>query len=289
MNEKSDNPYVVVLGIAQDAGYPQANCDKECCRKAWENPKLSRYACCLGLVDPVSGEQWLFDATPDIKYQLRLLESSSGINPVNGIFLTHAHIGHYTGLMQFGREVMGVKNLPVYAMNRMRSFIKQNAPWSQLVEIKNIDLIPLADNTVVRLNERISITPFLVPHRGEFSETVGFKITTADKSLIFIPDIDRWEDWEVDIAALVKSVDYAFLDATFFQDGELGRDMREIPHPIVKQTMEIFKELTKDEKETIHFIHFNHTNPLLRNGSEAQNYVKDHGFKISEQGQVIEL
>ncbi|SVD68180.1 uncharacterized protein METZ01_LOCUS421034, partial [marine metagenome] len=110
MEIKNTNPYIVVLGVAQDAGYPQANCNKSCCNKVWENPQLSKFVSCLGLVDPISKQQWLFDATPDIKFQLRLLEIKSNINPLSGIFLTHAHIGHYTGLLQLGKEVMGTKN-----------------------------------------------------------------------------------------------------------------------------------------------------------------------------------
>jgi len=30
-------------------------------------------------------------------------------------------MGHYTGLMHFGREVMGTNNLPVYAMPKMKT------------------------------------------------------------------------------------------------------------------------------------------------------------------------
>ena len=130
-------PYLVVLGTAQDAGFPQANCNKKCCEDAWNMPEKRKFVSCIAIVDPKSKQQWLFDATPDIKFQLNLLEKVSKINPINGIFLTHAHIGHYTGLMQLGREVMGTHNLPVFAMKRMENFIKNNAPWDQLEKIKN--------------------------------------------------------------------------------------------------------------------------------------------------------
>ena len=289
MEIKNTNPYIVVLGVAQDAGYPQANCNKSCCNKVWENPQLSKFVSCLGLVDPISKQQWLFDATPDIKFQLRLLEIKSNINPLSGIFLTHAHIGHYTGLMQLGKEVMGTKNLPVYTMERMLLFLKNNAPWSQLVDIKNINLIPMVNNSIIRLNDRISVSPFLVPHRDEYSETVGYKISTSEKSLIFIPDIDKWDYWDMDINEMIKGVDYAFLDATFYQDGELERDMSAIPHPFVKESMELFSSLSKIDKQKVFFIHFNHTNPLLIEDSDAHNNVKNKGFKIAEQGHSVTL
>ena len=181
MKKHQKGPYIVILGIAQDAGYPQANCNKDCCVRAWNNSLLSKYVSCLALVDPMSKEQWLFDATPDIKFQLRLLEKTSKINSLSGIFLTHAHIGHYAGLMQLGKEVMGTKDLPVYAMQRMQDFLKNNAPWNQLVDINNINLISLENDSSIKLNERIIIKPFLVPHRDEYSETVGYKISTAKK------------------------------------------------------------------------------------------------------------
>ena len=287
MKKNEKTPYVVVLGVAQDAGYPQAGCNKDCCKDAWEDPAKRKNVSCLALVDPISKEQWIFDATPDVKFQLQLLEKKSGINPLSGVFITHAHMGHYTGLMHFGREVMGCNNLPVYCMERMQNFIKTNAPWNQLVEIENIKLKLLRNDSAIELNQRISVTPFLVPHRDEYSETVGYKIKANNKSLIFIPDIDKWEQWETDITELIKKVDYAFLDATFYKNGELKRDMSEIPHPFVEESMGLFSNLSETDKQKVHFIHCNHTNPLLQEGSNAQKEVIKKGFNFAKEGQVI--
>jgi len=287
MKKNEKTPYVVVLGVAQDAGYPQAGCNKDCCKDAWEDPAKRKNVSCLALVDPISKEQWIFDATPDVKFQLQLLEKESGINPLSGVFITHAHMGHYTGLMHFGREVMGCNNLPVYCMERMQNFIKTNAPWDQLVKIENIKLKLLRNDSAIELNQRISVTPFLVPHRDEYSETVGYKIKANNKSLIFIPDIDKWEQWETDITELIKKVDYAFLDATFYKNGELKRDMSEIPHPFVEESMGLFSNLSETDKQKVHFIHCNHTNPLLQEGSNAQKEVIKKGFNFAKEDQVI--
>jgi pyrroloquinoline quinone biosynthesis protein B len=289
MIKKEKNPYVIVLGVAQDAGYPQAGCNKNCCKDAWEDHSKRKNVSCIALVDPISKEQWIFDATPDVKYQLQLLEKKSGINPLSGIFITHAHIGHYTGLMQFGREVIGSKRLPVYCMERMESFIRSNAPWDQLVKIQNINLKLLKNDSIIVLNERINITPFLVPHRGEYSETVGYKINANKKSLVFIPDIDKWEQWNTNIIELIKKVDYAFLDGTFYENGELNRDMSEIPHPFVKESIELFSKLPLYDKQKVHFIHMNHTNPLLLEGSAAQKEVEQKGFNVATEGMIIKF
>jgi len=288
----SDSPYMVVLGIAQDAGYPQAGCLKSCCQLAWKDKHERRMVSCLALVDPTTNEGWLFDATPDFKEQLHRLENLNPDAPTQlaGIFLTHAHIGHYTGLMHLGREVMGAKNVPVFAMPRMRAFLENNGPWSQLVSLHNIKLFPLQADSSIVLNNKIKVTPVKVPHRDEFSETVGFQIEGPQKKVLFIPDIDKWNLWDRRIVEVVKAVDYAFLDGSFFQNGEIpGRDMSEIPHPFVVESMELFKNLSNADKAKIHFIHFNHTNPVLHKDSEARRRVVEAGFNIAEEGQLVPL
>ena len=283
------NPYVMVLGVAQDAGYPQMNCKKDCCKRAWKDTDLQKNTSCLAIVDPTTNEQWIIDATPNIKEQLQLLKSKTYSEKVDGVLLTHAHMGHYTGLMHFGREVMGTNKIPVFAMPKMRTFLKENGPWSQLVELENISLKELRTDSTFHLNKNIKTTPFLVPHRDEFSETVGYEILINKKSLIFIPDIDKWEKWDRNIMDLIEKTDYAFLDATFYKNGELKRDISEIPHPFVEESMELFSALPKTDKQKVHFIHFNHTNPLLINGSHAQKEVRGKGFNLAREGQIIEF
>ena len=285
-------PYMYVLGVVQDAGYPQAGCEKECCQRVYKNPANERYTVSLALVDPISNENWIFDATPNFKEQLKMLSTQlkKPGNLPNGIFLTHAHMGHYTGLMHLGREVMGAKEIPVFAMPKMKSYLENNGPWSQLVNLKNISLKEIKRDSVQVLNERISVTPILVPHRDEFSETVGFLIKVNSKKVLFIPDIDKWSKWDRDIVSYIKQVDIALLDATFFKDGEIkGRAMSEIPHPFVEESMDLFKDLSKTDKSKVYFIHFNHTNPLLIDKSEAQKKVYDAGFNLAKQGMVIPL
>ena len=283
------NPYVMVLGVAQDAGYPQMNCKKDCCKRAWKDTDLQKNTSCLAIVDPTTNEQWIIDATPNIKEQLQLLKSKTYSEKVDGVLLTHAHMGHYTGLMHFGREVMGTNKIPVFAMPKMRTFLKENGPWSQLVELENISLKELRTDSTFHLNKNIKTTPFLVPHRDEFSETVGYEILINKKSLIFIPDIDKWEKWDRNIMDLIEKTDYAFLDATFYKNGELKRDISEIPHPFVEESMDLFSELSEKNKQKVHFIHFNHTNPLLINGSHAQKEVRGKGFNLAREGQIIEF
>ena len=285
--------YLKVLGVAQDAGYPQAACRKQCCQDYWNGKRTKKHVVSLGVVNTATQNTFLFEATPDIWAQMQSLSEltpqKNDLAP-NGIFLTHAHIGHYTGLIHLGREVMGAKGIPVYAMPKMRTFLTENGPWSQLVALRNIQLQKLKNRTTVTLDKKIEITPFLVPHRDEFSETVGYTIAGPNKKVLFIPDIDKWQKWEYNIIDEIAKVDYAFVDGTFFENAELpNRDMSEIPHPFIEESMEYFRDLSATEKAKIHFIHFNHTNPVMNELDSKQQEVIDAGFRVAVEGQVLGL
>lgn len=284
---------IVILGTIQDAGSPQIGCNKSCCMNLFENPDNSRQIVSIGLIDAQNNKTYLFEATPDIVKQMKMLtnyEKQSNKEIADGIFLTHAHIGHYTGLMFLGKEAMDAKNTPVYAMPRMKEFLTNNGPWSQLVARENIKLNEIENEKAIQLSNNIQVTPFLVPHRDEYSETVGYKIIGPNKSALFIPDIDKWPKWDKDILDEIKKVDYAFLDAAFYSGKEINnRDISQIPHPFIIESLEKFKELNKQEKNKVIFIHFNHTNPVIDPNSNEAKAVKALGFKIGKINDVFEL
>ena len=288
----AESSYILVLGIAQDAGYPQTDCYRPHCMRAWENPELKRMASSIAVVDDKLKTKYVFDATPDLREQLYHLHVAAPDTEysLDGVFLTHGHMGHYTGLMHLGREASGSKGVPVYAMPRMREYLSTNGPWSQLVDLGNIRLIELTDAQSSAISDRLTVTPLRVPHREEYTEAVGFRIDGPDKSALFIPDIDKWERWQTDIRDLVRSVDYALLDATFFRDGELpGRAMEDIPHPFVEESMRLFADLNDEERSRVIFIHMNHTNPLLIDGSDEQLLVEKNGFRFAREGMKLPL
>lgn len=278
--------YLTVLGIAQDAGYPQINCEKSCCKPYHEGNVEKKLISCLGLVDLQTKKKWLFDATPDISLQIQALKDLhlKTETVIDGVFLTHAHIGHYTGLMYFGREAMGAKRVPVYAMPKMKQYLTNNGPWSQLVSLENIVLEELQNNMSIKLQEDLQVTPFLVPHRDEFSETVGYKVQGKNKTALFIPDINKWHLWKRNIVEEVKKVDYAFLDATFFKEGEIPRPMSEVPHPFIEETVKLFESETKNTKNKVIFIHFNHSNPALSESHTLKDSLQNLGFQFAKEG-----
>ncbi|MEB8346245.1 MBL fold metallo-hydrolase [Flavobacteriaceae bacterium KMM 6898] len=284
---------LIILGTVQDAGSPHIACAKACCENLYLKPNENRKVVSLGIVDSDYKKKYLFEATPDISKQIKMLKNTdlsvAGEIP-NGIFLTHAHIGHYTGLMYLGKEATNSKGIPVFVMPKMKSFLENNGPWDQLVINNNISLIEMLELEEIKLNPQLTVIPFTVPHRDEYSETVGFTIVGPNKKVLFIPDIDKWHQWGNSIINAISKVDLAFIDATFYDGEELNnRDITTIPHPFVIESMELFRDLSQKEKDKIYFIHLNHTNPLLDKNSGAYKKVLDNGFHVAEIKDVFPL
>ncbi|MBM3413052.1 MAG: MBL fold metallo-hydrolase [Bacteroidetes bacterium] len=274
-----------VVGIMQDGGSPQLGCLKPCCK----NNKQREFVSSIALIDSTNQVFHLLDATPDIASQFQLIyQTLPATYKLGSIFLTHAHIGHYTGLQFLGREAMNAAEVPVYVMPRMGAYLTKNGPWSQLVQLKNIQLQPLVQDQTVQLGG-FQLTPLLVPHRDEFSETVGFRVKGAGKSLLFIPDIDKWEKWDRQLIAEIEKVDYAFIDGTFFADGEINRPMHEIPHPFISETIRLLDTLPRSIRERVYFTHFNHTNPLLQHTHPDRIRLEKDGYHFATTGTILSL
>jgi len=282
--------FTAVLGTGQDAGKPQIGVHSD---PAWKDPSQSALAVSLGLIDHEAQTRYIFDASPDMKHQLYWLDQLDDGRgfALDGVFLTHGHMGHYLGLAHLGREAMGAKSIPVYAMPKMAAFLENNGPWDQLVALKNIDIQRLEDGDAVSLNERLSVTPFAVPHRGEYTETVGYRISSDARSVIYLPDIDSWTEWEEQdgsLQSMVEDNDRLYLDATFFSGAELpGRDMSLIPHPTISTTMAALSHLPDAQRAKVHFIHMNHSNPAHDRRSPASQEIAKKGFNVARSGEVF--
>jgi pyrroloquinoline quinone biosynthesis protein B len=256
---------LVVLGIAQDGGIPHIGCTTGVCADIRAGRRKAEKVASLGLIERGTGEAYLFDATPDLPAQLQRL--TGGEEP-NGIFLTHAHIGHYTGLMYLGREAMAARHVNVYGSERMLTFLRTNGPWNLLVQHGHIALGTVPIDTRVTLAAGLHVTGFKVPHRDELSDTIGYLIQGPRASAIYVPDTDRWETWPRSIRELAAKADLLFLDGTFASPSELpGRDITEIPHPMMSAT----RQLLRGTSAKLWFIHLNHTNKEL----EAADVVRE--------------
>lgn len=302
-------PFAVVLGIAQDGGVPQAGTRVH---PGWEDTAFRRHAACLALVDPTRDARWIVDATPDFREQLHMLDTlarpgsreaeapdhgtdtlaADRNHGIEGIVLTHAHVGHYTGLLHIGREAMCTHRLPLHVMPRMAAFLETHAPWEALVREGNVALCRLGADVATSLGP-FEAKPVVVPHRGPYSETIGLRIDGPSLAVLYLPDVDGWEacdDAGLRIEALIESVDVAYLGGTFFDAGELSRpDRSVIGHPTITASMARFGALAPRERRKIRFIHLNHTNPALWPESDARRRVEHAGFAVAEELEVLAL
>jgi len=286
-------PYLRVLGTAQDGGFPHAACSCDRCSLARKDPGFGRRIASLGLVLPTSDEIYLIDATPDLRAQLAALgdvrqapDDRVDRQPVDGVFLTHAHIGHYLGLAFFGYEAIHTKDLPIMATPRMAAFLRGSGPWSQLVEMRNIRLHELGPSQSYALGDKVVVTAVQAPHRDEYADTLGFLISGPQRTIFYLPDTDSWVAWTSPVTELLEKVDIALLDGTFFSAGELpGRRVEEIGHPLIERSMDLLQTLVDDRGLEVYFTHLNHSNPALDRDGQARQRIEARGFHILEDGQ----
>ena len=291
-------PFVRVLGTVQDGGLPHAGCSCETCVLASNSPAGKRWVASLAIVLPGSGEVYLIDATPDLPEQIEQLSDTRSYevgrvdrSPVSGIFLTHAHMGHYLGLAHLGYEVMHAEATPVFGTPSMNEYLASNGPWSQLVEFGNIALHEVVEDQPIELGEGVSVRAIAVPHRKEFTDTVGFLIEGPLRSMFYVPDTDAWNAWSPPIQDVLAGVDIALVDGTFYSLEELpGRSISEIGHPLITQSMEVLQNLVATGALQVYFTHINHSNPALDRGSDAAVEIEDReGFHVLAEGQEFPL
>ena len=286
----SQSEYIYILGNTQDAGLPHIGCQHPFCEDNFDIYE-EYYTTSIAVVNSDLKKYILFEATPDITFQLNNLKRNifhEFLLP-ESIYITHAHMGHYTGLMYFGREALGSKDLLVRVLPRMSKFLQNNGPWSQLVDINNIKIEEINFESSTNELSNIIVTPVQVPHRDEYSETAGYIIEGKNKKALFIPDIDKWEKWDRNLSQLAKEFDFLLIDATFYDSKEINRDISEIPHPLVTETIDLLSGLDLKNRNKVYFIHMNHTNMMLNPDSELSKLVTSKGFNIARLGQKLYL
>lgn len=292
-------PRVVVLGIAQDGGMPQTGCDCTHCSAARKNPALARHVASLAIHVPKTDHVYLVDATPDLPAQIERIhtfhhhpEGKVDRAPVDGVLLTHAHIGHYLGLAHFGFESLNTKSIPVWASPRMAAYLRANGPWSQLVRLENIALREFQPGQPFDLEENVSIKPIQVPHRDEYSDTMAFLIRGPHQTILYVPDTDTWKTWPKPLPDVLRDekVDVALLDGTFYSPDELpDRDVTKIKHPLITSTMDLLEPLVKAGKLKVYFTHLNHSNPAYEPAGAARRAIEGRGFRVVGEGEEMGL
>jgi len=303
----AQSPRIRAIGTVQDGGLPHAGCTCDRCTAARSDPARKRYVASLALIIPdgkgARGRDsiYLVDATPDIREQLHHLEDvrkapAGRVDraPVDGVLLTHAHIGHYLGLAHFGFEAVSTTDLPVYCTPCMAAFLRENGPWSQLVTKRNIVIHESPADTTFTLGKQITVTPIAVPHRDEYSDTVAFRIDGPNRTVLYMPDTSPWQRWQSPVLDLLTDPDHhldtLIVDGTFFSADELpGRDVSKIGHPLMTDTMDLLQPMVDAGTLQVYFTHLNHSNPALEPGSDVAHSIAQRGFAVLSQGDEFGL
>ncbi len=282
-----------VLGIAQDGGLPHFGCERPCCVSARASGRVL-YPASLGLVDHRNGKLLLVEATPRIEEQVAMLHDLAGQHgrgrqPIDAVLVTHAHIGHYLGLAWFGREVAATSQLPVHCSPRFARFLREQAPWRQLVELQQLEVHEFVVGEPFAPWAGITVVAIAVPHRDEFSDTMAYVLAGPQRRVLFVPDVDAWEREPGLLDRLLEGVDVAYVDGTFFDGSELPeRNLAEIRHPLMTRTMELLAATAAARPGAIRFLHCNHTNPVLHDPA-VRARVEAAGFAIAVPGERCSL
>jgi len=276
---------VIVLGSAQDGGVPQLG--------SGELPVPDRSASSLAVVGS-DGTAVLVDASPDLRLQQRRLAADpdyarrSDLQAFDAVLLTHAHMGHYAGLLYFGNEAHSTRQLPCFASPSMLRFLAGNEPWATLFRDGHLQAVTVEPGKVFDIVPGLSAVAHPVPHRPDFSDTLAFElIGPTGRSLLYLPDLDDWSDWP-EASGVLSRVDTALVDATFYDDREHPhRDLADIPHPLVTDTIERFAGLASETQ--IILTHLNWTNRLCDPEAPEHARIRAAGFSVASDGLRLSL
>lgn len=265
---------VEILGSAQDGGVPHLGCTCRACSAAREDPTKQRYAASIKVSDEEREVNYLFDASPDIRYQL------AGDDIIDSIFVSHGHLGHTPGLLYLGKESMNAEQVPVYCNPSAAAFIREeNYAYRLLVDRNNITLNEFTEGDTIDVMG-LTVEPVGVTHWGDMT-TSAFMIRSKNRSLFYMTDIDQWTEKALE---RVREADIAIIDGSFWSKEEIGRYER-VPHPPIKESLDRLQDVGTD----VYFTHLNHTNPVLDPDSAERAQVEDAGFVVAEEGMEIDL
>ena len=272
---------ILILGTMQDAGIPQLDCLCVNCKRIRIIGK--KFVSCIAVIG--DRKAVIIDATPDLPSQFNFLkEYLKDKIGINGLLITHLHIGHYIGLPFFGRESANTKKFPIYLTKENFEFLQRNKPFSYLFERNELQQLIFNDGEEILLDNSTKIKPFSVPHRNEDGNTVGLEIINRinNKKAIYISDIDYLSD---EVVKQLLSADKVLLDGTFFTKSEIMRQ-QDVPHPPISETIDRFGQQTEKK---FYFIHLNHSNPLVDKTSKEYSLITEMNYQVANENLIIEF
>jgi len=168
-----------------------------------------------GVAVVVDGTAYLFDAGSGVHH--RAIEAAQtlnipGLNPqdVNMLFVTHLHSDHIHDMDNFAmsRWWSRVQRLQIYAPTGIRDYVREMTAMAKIEADLRTAGTPAQVITdpegyvaeaheiaagFVFSNDQIRVEAFDVPH-GEIKPALGYKITTADKTIVISGDTTYSEE-----------------------------------------------------------------------------------------------
>jgi pyrroloquinoline quinone biosynthesis protein B len=283
---------LVVLGTAQDGGLPHAGCLCRNCSTARNDPTFERLPASIGLV--AADESLMVDATSAFERQVHRLwraatsadATGERFGPPRTIVLTHAHTGHYAGLWQLDRSVMAARGVEVVGSASMIAFLAAQEPWAAMQREGFIRLLAVPLGQAFEPLDGVRVTLLPVPHRSELGvDTVALFIDGPLKKALYLPDIDAWDDWDVDLREIVGGVDLALLDGCFWEPFHIPG----VPHPPIRDSMQRLASLMENGATRVTFTHLNHSNPACDPASPEAAEIAARGFAVAREGEQFGL
>jgi pyrroloquinoline quinone biosynthesis protein B len=307
---------IKVLGSAAGGGFPQWNCGCSNCDRARRGlsgfrPRTQAQVA----ISPCLGSWFLLNASPDLRQQLLRdpdfapAQQTRG-TPISAIILMSADVDGVMGLLHM-REFQPLK---IYATASVLRVLKEENSLFRTLERS----LPPVQWETLPCDRPISIyqgageansvlTCKAVPLGGDYPDyvgaglrkdlakqeaVIGLEFVQEGKKFFYAPSLSgHSDDWKCH----AKESDLAFLDGTFWDDNELidvrgsGKRAREIGHVPLSGPDGLLAQFPSAGKDRRILIHLNNTNPVLDEGSAANQAVRDAGWEVAYDGMEFEL
>jgi pyrroloquinoline quinone biosynthesis protein B len=317
---------IKILGSGAGGGFPQWNCNNPLSRAVRQGQPGFLPRTQSSLAASADDRNWLlFNASPDIRAQIaahrELQPAPDGplrASPIKAVFLTNADVDHVAGLLTLRER----QPFLLYATGRVLQALAGNSIFGVLASdvVRRVEVAPASVTDIEGPDgEPLGITVESFPVHGKIAlyleqggaengffgteegDAVGVSFRASGKGggapagakrAVYAPGCSKVDDA---LLARVDGADCLFFDGTTFTNTEMieagvgDKTAARMGHIHVsgpEGSMAAFAGATVGRRI---FVHINNTNPILQQGSAAEDLVKASGWEVGADGMEIVL